>query len=59
MLRLLGALSLGHLVFGHHGHWHRHCRHHLGRGLLLGALLGLFISRANQNSGYEGVNGND
>jgi len=58
MLRLLGALTLGHMVFGHHCRWHhRHC---LGRGLLIGTVLGLFISRANQSraGGYEGVNEN-
>ena len=38
MLRLLGILSLGHLVFGGR-------RHHLGRGLLLGALLGYLANR--------------
>ena len=38
MLRLLGILSLGHLLFGGR-------RHHLGRGLLLGILLGHLASR--------------
>ena len=49
MLRLLGILSLSRLIFGGH-HWHH--RHHgsfLGRSLLLGTLLGLFMSSANQN----------
>ena len=51
MLRLLGILTLGNMMFGgpccHRHHWHRHGG--LGRSLLLGALLGLFVSRANQN----------
>ena len=55
MLRLLGALTLGNMIFGghrwHRHHWHRRGR--LGRGLLLGALLGLFMSRANQNCTEE------
>ena len=38
MLRLLGFLSLGHLLFGGR-------RHSLRRGLLLGALLGYLASR--------------
>ena len=57
MLRLLGILTLGNMIFGGH-----HCRHHryhsrrLSRSLLLGTLLGLFVSRANQNrtEEYEG-----
>ena len=40
MLRLLGILSLGNLLFG--GHHHRRA---LRRGLLLGALLGYFANR--------------
>ena len=40
MLRLLGILSLGNLLFG--GHRHRRA---LGRGLLLGGLLGYLASR--------------
>ena len=40
MLRLLGILSLGHLLFG----GRHHCRA-LRRGLLLGALLGYFANR--------------
>ena len=40
MLRLLGILSLGHLVFGG-----RHHRRALRRGLLLGALLGYLANR--------------
>ena len=57
MLRLLGILTLGNMIFGGH---RCHCHHHryggLGRGLLLGALIGLFASRANQNrtEEYEG-----
>ena len=38
MLRLLGILSLGHLLFGRR-------RHRLGRGLLFGALLGYLANR--------------
>ena len=54
MLRLLGILTLGHMIFGgHRRHYHRHHGHRLGRGLLLGTLLGLFISRANQNRTEE------
>ena len=57
MLRLLGALTLGNMIFGGH---RCHCHHHhhggfLGRGLLLGMLLGLFVSRANQNRAEEEV----
>ena len=55
MLRLLGILTLGNMIFGghhcHRHHWHRHGG--LGRGLLLGTLLGLFVSRANQNRTEE------
>ena len=40
MLRLLGILSLGNLLFGG-----RHTRRALRRGLLLGALLGYFANR--------------
>ena len=51
MLRLLGALTLGNMIFGghrcHRHHWHRHGSF-LGRGLLLGTLLGLFVSRVNR-----------
>ena len=39
MLRLLGFLTLGNMIFGR-----RHRRHR--RGLLLGALIGLFAARA-------------
>ena len=57
MLRLLGILTLGNMIFGghrcHRHHWHRHGG--LGRGLLLGTLLGLFVSRANQNRTGEEV----
>jgi len=56
MLRLLGILTLGNVFFGGHRchcHHHHHYHHHrhsgfLGRGLLLGTLLGLFMSRRNQ-----------
>ena len=51
MLRLLGILTLGNMIFGgRHCHCHQH-RHgsFLGRSLLLGTLLGLFMSRANEN----------
>ena len=57
MLRLLGLLTLGNMIFGGRRH-HHHCRHHyhhvhhhssfLGRSILLGTLLGLFASRANE-----------
>ena len=58
MLRLLGILSLGNMIFGGH---RCHCRHHyhrrhgsfLGRSLLLGTLIGLFASRANKNRRYK------
>ena len=57
MLRLLGILTLGTMIFGGH---RCHCHHHrhgsfLGRGLLLGTLLGLFVSRANQTRTEEEV----
>ena len=56
MLRLLGILALGNMIFGgHHHHYHRHHCHRLGRGLLLGTLIGLFVSRANQNGIEEEV----
>ncbi len=51
MLRLLGILALGNMIFGgHRRRWYHH-RHgsFLGRSLLLGTLLGLFMSRANRN----------
>ena len=57
MLRLLGILTLGNMIFGGH-HCHHHCHRHgsfLGRSLLLGTLLGLFASRANQNRAEEEV----
>ena len=61
MLRLLGLLTLGNMVFGGHRcrcHGHRHGS--LGRGLLLGTLLGLFLSRAagNRTEAYEGEESN-
>ena len=62
MLRLLGILTLGNVIFGGH-HCHCHCHHHhhhhhrhgsfLGRSILLGMFLGLFTSRANQNRTEE------
>ena len=56
MLRLLGILTLGNMIFGgHRHHYHRHHCHRLSRGLLLGTLLGLFVSRANQNRTEEEV----
>ena len=58
MLRLLGILTLGNMIFvGHHCH-HHHCHRHgsfLGRGLLLGTLLGLFVRHSNQNRTEEEV----
>jgi len=58
MLRLLGILSLGNMIFGGH---RRHCHHRHGsfpgRGLLLGTLLGLFMSRANRTEEEETCNG--
>ena len=56
MLRLLGALTLGNMIFGGHRchcHYHHHHGSFLGRSLLLGTLLGLFMSRANQNRAEE------
>lgn len=54
MLRLLGILTLGNMIFGgRHRHYHRHLGHRLGRGLLLGALFGLFISRKTQDYSVE------
>ncbi len=49
MLRLLGILALGNLIFGGHRRHYRHMSRHLGRSLLLGGLLGLYISRRNQD----------
>ena len=58
MLRLLGILTLGNMIFGgHRCHYHHH-RHHgsfLGRSILLGTLLGLFASRANGYRAEEDV----
>jgi len=57
MLRLLGILALGNMIFGgHRCHCHHHYHRHgsfLGRSILLGTLLGLFVSRANQNRTEE------
>jgi len=54
MLRLLGILTLGNMIFGgHRHHYHRSLSRRLGRGILLGTLLGLFVSRANQNRTEE------
>ena len=58
MLRLLGALTLGNMIFGGHRCHCHHYRYHgsfLGRSILLGTLLGLFVSRANQNRTEEEV----
>ena len=58
ILRLLGALTLGNMIFGGHRcrcHHHRHHGSFLGRSILLGTLLGLFVSRANQNRTEEEV----
>ena len=49
MLRLLGILTLGNMIFGGRRHVHRRHGRFPGRSLLLGTLLGLFVSRANQN----------
>ena len=60
MLRLLGILTLGRMIFCghrchcHHWHYHRHHGSFLGRSILLGTLLGLFASRANRDR-YEEV----
>lgn len=57
MLRLLGVLPLGNMIFGGQ-RCHCHHRHHgsfLGRSILLGTLLGLLVSRANQNRTEEEV----
>ena len=54
MLRLLGILTLGHMIFGgHRRHYHRHHGSGLGRSFLLGTLLGLFVSRANREKEKE------
>ena len=54
MLRLLGILTLGNMTFGgHRHHYHRRLSRRLGRGILLGTLLGLFVSRANQDRTEE------
>lgn len=53
MLRLLGILTLGNMIFGHRCHCHRHHSSFLGRSLLIGTLLGLFMSRANANNTQE------
>ncbi len=50
MLRLFGILTLGNMIFGgHRRHDHRRLSRRLGRGLLTGTLLGLFISRNMQD----------
>ena len=52
MLRLLGILALGNMIFGgHRCHCHHHYHRHgnfLGRSILLGTLLGLFMNRSNE-----------
>ena len=55
MLRLLGILALGNMIFGGH---RCHCHHHrhgsfLGRSILLGTLLGLFMNRTGENRRNE------
>ena len=56
MLRLLGILALRNVIFGgHRCHCHHHYRRHgsfLGRSILLGTLLGLFMNRSNERC-YE------
>ena len=55
MLRLLGILALGKMIFGGRRHGHHHYHRHgsfLGRSILLGTLLGLFMSRSNERC-YE------
>ena len=58
MLRLLGILALGNMVFGgRRCRCHHHYRRHgsfLGRSILLGTLLGLFMNSASQNRSEEG-----
>ena len=54
MLRLLGALTLGNMIYGGrhchcHHHHHRRVRRAMTRGILLGTLFGLFANRANEN----------
>ena len=50
MLRLLGILTLENMIFdGHRHHDHRRLSRHVGRGILPGTLLELFVSRANQD----------
>ena len=50
MLRLLGTLTLGNMIFGgQRHHYHRRLSRRPGRGLLLGTLFGLFINRKNQD----------
>ena len=60
MLRLLGILTLGNMIFGGHRCHYHHRRGGLGRGLLLGALLGFFMTRANlgRTEEYEGETSN-
>ncbi len=54
MLRLLGIMTLGNMIFGgHRHHYHRRLGRRLGRGLLLGTLLGWFISRKGQDYSEE------
>ncbi len=55
MLRLLGILTLGNMIFGGHRRHYRRLSRRLGRSLLLGTLLGLFMSRADQNRAEEEV----
>ena len=57
MLRLLGALTLGNMIFGGrhcHHHHHRRMRRAMTRGIVLGTLFGLFANRANENRNCSG-----
>ena len=52
MLRLLGALTLGNMIFGGrhcHHHHHRRMRRAMTRGIVLGTLFGFFANHANEN----------
>ena len=53
MFRLFGLLALGNLIFGG-GHHHRQSGRHLGKGILLGALLGFLWNKGNAVDHVEG-----